>query len=456
MKNILACLFLVLISFKSTSQENKKISKEIERYLSSRYKENQPGIAVLVSKHDKILYKNGFGMANLEWQIPVETNTVFQIGSVTKLFTALAILQLVEKEKLVLTDSIQKYIPTFPNKGYSITIEQLLTHSSGIKDYMQMDSADPFIMRKDFTIREVIDFFKEEPLAFEPGTRSSYSSSGTFLLGSIIENVSGMSYQQYIEEHIFKKADMTNSYYGANSKVIPNRATSYALEKGDYVKGAYRSMTIPYSAGALLSTVEDMYKWHRALYNYELLGEELLTKATTTSILKNGNKGIFGYGGWFVNHIQLKGSNATLAHSGGISSFNSFLMYMPNEDIFVVVLSNFKNSKVQEITEDLSTLALGGELASNDTNEDLLNSFKGRYKPSDGSSKIVEIKEIEKKLIFNMVGEFKLELVSLAQNTFLLKNARPKATLEFIQDQSGNTTKLIVNQGKPYEWIKIK
>ncbi len=456
MKSILVCLFLMLISFKSNGQENKKISKEIEQYFSSRYKDNQPGLAVLVSKNNKILYKKGFGMANLEWQIPVETNTVFQIGSVTKLFTALAILQLAEKERLSLTDSIQKYIPTFPNKGYSITIEQLLTHSSGIKDYMQMDSEDSFIMRKDFTVLEVIDFFKEEPLMFEPGTKSSYSSSGTFLLGYIIEEVSGMSYQQYIEEHIFKKSGMTNSYYGDNSKVIPNRATSYALEKGDYVKGAYRSMTIPYSAGALLSTVEDMYKWHRALYNYELLGEELLTKATTTSILENGDEGIFGYGGWFVNHLQLKGNNATLAHSGGISSFNSFLTYMPNEDIFVVVLSNFKNSKVQEITEDLSTLALGEELASNDTNEDLLNSFKGRYKPSDGSSKIVEIKEIEKKLIFNMVGEFKLELVSLTQNTFLLKNARPKATLEFIQDQSGNTTKLIVNQVKPYEWIKIK
>jgi len=447
---------LVLVSFKSVGQENKKISKEIEQYLSSRYKDDQPGIAVLVSKNDKILYKNGFGMANLEWQIPVGTNTVFQIGSVTKLFTALAIFQLAEKEKLSLTDNIQTYLPTFPDKGYSITIEHLLTHSSGIKDYMQMDSSDPFIMRKDFTNLEVIDFFKEEPLAFEPGTKSSYSSSGTFLLGYIIEKVAGMSYQHYIEEHIFRKAGMTNSYYGDNLKVIPNRATSYGIEKGNYIKGAYRSMTIPYAAGALLSTVEDMHKWHLALYNNKLLGEELLTKAISPSVLKNGNKGVFGYGGWFVNQLKIKG-NPTLAHSGGISSFNSFLMYMPNKDIFVVVLSNFKNSKVQDLTEDLATLTLGEELASNSNiSQDLMDSFKGKYRLSDGSSKVVEIKEIEKRLIFEMVGQFKLELVSLTQNTFSLKNAKPKATLKFIQDENGNTTKLIVNQGKQYEWLKMK
>ena len=147
---------LATVLFSQTDKKDKEIAQEIESYLSGQFKNDQPGCAILVAKKGRVLYKKGFGLANMEWNIPIGTNTVFQIGSVTKLFTALGILQLIENQKLFLKDSIQKFIPTFPTKGHTITIEHLLTHSSGIKDYVTMNHPDPNVMRRDFKTLEVI------------------------------------------------------------------------------------------------------------------------------------------------------------------------------------------------------------------------------------------------------------------------------------------------------------
>lgn len=443
------------VLFSQTDKKDKEIVQEIESYLSGQFRNDQPGCAILVAKKGRVLYKKGFGLANMEWNIPIGTNTVFQIGSVTKLFTVLGILQLVEKQKLFLKDSIQKYIPTFPTKGHTITIEHLLTHTSGIKDYVTMNHPDPNVMRRDFKTLEVIDFFKNEPLGFVPGTKSSYSSSGTFLLGYIIEVVSGISYEQYIQDNIFKPTGMMNSYYGDNSRVIPNRADSYGTEEGIYRNGDYRSMTVPYAAGALLSTVEDIFKWHQALYSNKLLGKDLLTKSVTAYELKNGTKGDFGYG-WFVNYVQVKGS-PTLAHSGGISGFNSLVMYLPNEDVLVVVLSNFQDAKVQEITTNVATLTIGKELANEiHVDNTVLNTYKGKYEMSSKTSRIALIRELEGRLIIEVVNEWKAELSATTETIFNVKNVKPTATLEFVKDDKGKVTKFVINQGGLYDWKKIE
>jgi len=448
-------LGLGTILFSQTDKKDKQIVNEIDSYISGQFRTNQPGCAVLVAKKGVVLYKKGFGLANMEWNIPIGTNTVFQIGSVTKLFTALGILQLAEKQKLSLKDSVQKYVPDFPAKGHTITIEHLLTHTSGIKDYVTMNHSDPNVMRRDFKTLEVIDFFKNEPLEFVPGTKSSYSSSGTFLLGYIIEVVSGIPYGQYIDDNIFKPAGMTNSYYGDNSKVIPNRANSYMAEDGIYKNGDYRSMTIPFAAGALLSTVEDMFKWHQALYSNRLLGKDLLTKSVTAYELNEGTNGDFGYG-WFVNYVQVKGS-PTLAHSGGISGFNSLIMYLPNEDVLVVVLSNFQDAKVQEITTNLATLTIGKKL-TNDVHIDnsVLEAYKGKYEMAAKTSRIAMIRELEGKLIIEVLNEWKAELSATTKTMFNVKNVKPAATLEFVKDDTGKVTKFVINQGGLYEWKKIE
>lgn len=457
-KSFLTTLMVVGISvnvYSQTEKKDKQIIGEIHAYLSGQFRNDQPGGAILVSKKGQVLYKNGFGLANMEWNTPIRTNTVFQIGSVTKLFTAIAILQLSEKKKLALHDSIQRYIPSFPSKGHTVTIEHLLTHTSGIKDYISMDHPDANVMRRDFKVLEVIDFFKNEPLEFVPGTKSSYSNSGPFLLGYVIEVVSGVSYEQYIQDNIFGPAGMNESYYGDNSKVIANRANSYAVENRIYKNGDYRSMTLPYAAGALLSTVEDMFKWHQSLTTYKLLGRDLLKRSGTAYKLSDGTGGDFGYG-WFVNYVQVKGS-PTLTHSGGISGFNSLIMYLPDEDVFVVVLSNFQDAKVQEITTNVATLAIGKDLA-NEVHVDntVIDTYKGKYEMTANKSRIAVIRELEGKLIIEVVNEWKAELSATTQTVFNVKNVKPAATLEFVKDDKGEVTKFVIKQGGLYDWRKIE
>lgn len=443
------------ILFSQIDKKDKQVANDIDSYLSAQFGSNQPGCAILVAKNGQLLYKKGFGLASMEWSIPVETNTVFQIGSVTKLFTALGILQLAEKQKLSLKDSIQKYIPTFPAKGHTITIEHLLTHTSGLKDYMTMTHPDPNVMRRDFKPLEVIDFFKNEPLEFVPGTKSSYSNSGPFILGYIIEVVSGIPYGQYVEDNIFKPAGMTNSYYGDNSKIIRNRASSYSLEEDIYKNGDYRSMSVPYASGALLSTVEDMYKWHQALYSNTLMGKDLLTKSVTAYKLKDGSKGDFGYG-WFVDYLQVQGSH-TLAHSGGISGFNSLYLFLPTENVLVVMLSNFQEAKVQEITTNVATLAISKKLTNEvHVENSVLNKYKGKYEMTAKPSRIALIREMEGRLVIEVVNEWKAELSATSQTIFNVKNVKPAATLEFVMDNTGKVTKFIINQGGLYEWKRIE
>lgn len=318
-----------------------------------------------------------------------------------------------------------------------------------------MNYSDPNVMRRDFKTLEVIDFFKNEPLEFVPGTKSSYSNSGTFLLGYIIEVVSGIPYGQYIDDNIFRPAGMINSYYGDNSKVIPNRASSYRVEEGIYKNGDYRSMSVPYAAGALLSTIEDMFKWHQALFSNKLLGKDLLAKSVIAYKLNDGTQGDFGYG-WFVNYVQVEGS-PTLAHSGGISGFNSLIMYLPEEDVLVVVLSNFQDAKVQEITTNIARLTIGKKLTDDvQIDNSVLDQYKGKYEMTAKTSRIALIRELEGKLIIEVVNEWKAELSATTQTIFNVKNVKPAATLEFVKDNTGKVTKFVVKQGGLYEWRKIE
>lgn len=458
MKNVLTLLLvfgLITPLYPQSNKKDKKLTKEIDNYLSQHFKTNEPGCAVLIAKKGEIIYSKGIGLANLEWETPIKTNTVFQIGSVTKLFTAIGILQLVEQRKISLQDSIRNFIPDFPSKGHTITIEHLLTHSSGITEYWSLEHPDPFALRRDFIPIELINFFKEEPLEFEPGTRSSYTNSGYFLLGYIIEVVSGIPYGQYIEDNIFKPSEMRNSYYGDNSKIIPNRASSYRKEENTYRNGDYRSMSVAYAAGALLSTAEDLFKWHQSLYSNKLLKKGFLKKSLTAYQFKDGIISDFGYGGWFVNSVQVQES-PTFAHSGGISGFNSLIMYLPKEDVVTIVLSNFQDARIQEITTNVATLTIGKTIANVRIDDEVLETYKGKYEQASNKLRFALIRELEGRLIIDVPNEWKAELSSTSQTLFKINNVKPSATLEFIKDDTGKVIKFVVNQDGLYEWIKVE
>ena len=450
-------LFIGFLLFVANSygqiKQDKQLARVIDNILSDQFKETDPGCAVLVARQGQIVYEKSFGTADLELNVPVKPNMIFRLGSMTKQFTSVAILQLMEQGKLSLQDSIQKFIKGFPYKGYKITIENLLTHTSGIKDYTQLDIQDPFIRRKDFTPIEVINLFKDEPLEFEPGTKFKYSNSGYFLLGFIIENISGKKYQDYIQDNIIKPLGLTNTFYDDVTQIIPNRVKGYKKEGSIYENADYQSTTIPFAAGSLISNVEDLYKWHQALYNYTLLKKETLDKAFTTFKLSDGTPTNYGYG-WFI--IDVNGSQS-IQHGGNINGFKSNEIYFPKEDVFVVTLFNCECAPMENLSFQIANLAIGKVpdekgITLSDT---ILNSYIGKYINSSDPNRPLIISKENNRLYAGVNNEWKAELVALSETRFNVKNIRPSGVVEFFKDSNQKVVKLIMTQsGKPYECIK--
>ena len=281
-------LLIFLLAVSCSFGQDKQIEKKLDFLLTKQFNSAEPGCEVLVSKHGQVIYKKAFGSADLELNVPLKPDMVFNLASITKQFTAVAILQLVEQGKISLQDSLQKFIPDFPSKGYTITIENLLTHTSGIRDYMQINYPNLYMERWDFSPEQLIDSFKNYSLEFEPGTKFSYSNSGYYLLGYIIQKVSGERYQSYIEDNLLKPLGLTHTYFDSANIIIPNRVNGYRKDGAIFKNADYWSPTIEYAAGGLISNVGDLFKWHQGLYSYKILKKETLEKAFTSYHLKDG------------------------------------------------------------------------------------------------------------------------------------------------------------------------
>jgi len=365
------------------------LTLEFDKLLQENFKPDGPGAAVLIAKKGQVIYEKAFGMANLELGVPLKTDHVFRIGSVSKQFTGAAIMQLVEQGKLSLQDELTKFIPDYPTQGKKITVEHLLTHTSGIKSYTDMKEWTPEVHRKDFTVSALIDFFKNQPMDFDPDAKWQYNNSGYILLGYIIEKVSGQTYGEYVTEHIFKPLGMKNSYYGDVEPVIKNRAAGYsqAGPAGPYLNAAFLSMTQPYAAGSLLSTVEDLYTWTKALHSGKVVKPESLKKMTTPYTLPDGTNTHYGYG---LQMGNLLGS-PTVEHSGGIHGFLSDLVYLPNEDVCVAILTNCDCEPPSNLTARLAALVIGKPFqpASTKVETSDLEQYVGVYENDKKEQRIV-------------------------------------------------------------------
>lgn len=306
-----------------------------DKTLSATYPADQPGAAAIVVKDGKVVLRKGYGMANLELGVPMSPDMVFELGSVTKQFTAASILLLQERGQLRVEDEITRYLPDFPTHGQTITIENLLTHTSGIPSYTGLPEWFPH-MREDLKPAEVIAFFKDKPLEFNPGERWVYDNSGFFLLGAIIEKVSGKSYEQFVEQEIFQKLGMTHSRYGHPDELIPRRASGYSKDDKGFRNADYISMTQPYAAGALMSTVDDLAIWDQALSGETLLRKASLDRMFTAAKLKSGLSVHYGYG---MGVFELAGRRVQ-THGGDIPGFTTNITRVPAERLFVAILSN--------------------------------------------------------------------------------------------------------------------
>jgi CubicO group peptidase (beta-lactamase class C family) len=432
---VTALFFTTCLHAQPVSKSDAELIGKVDKLLAAVYKPNETGATVLIARKGTVLYKKALGMANLELDVPMQIDHVFRIGSISKQFTAVAILQLFEKGKLNLQDDIKKFIPDYPTHGYTITVEHLLNHTSGIKSYTSMNEWDDQVRRKDFTPAALVDYFKNQPMDFSPGTKWEYNNSGYFLLGFIIEKISGQTYQEYIKDNIFKPLSMTNSYYGDHIPLIKNRVSGYEPSKDGVANADFLSMTQPYAAGSLLSTVEDLFKWHQAVHSYKLVKKEILDKAFVSSKLLNGKSTNYGYG-WFMGNLQ---GSPTIEHSGGINGSLTNAIYLPNEDVFVTVFSNCTCKPPSEVSTKIAGLLINkpfGEHKEITVAGIDLNKYTGVYENENGEQRTIRIDS--NKLTSQRGGGTVYKIKPYANNKYFFENSM--SLLEFTADATGKIT----------------
>ncbi|MES2651838.1 MAG: serine hydrolase domain-containing protein [Bacteroidota bacterium] len=347
-------LILVLcITALSTLAYAQNLEYKVDSLLLNLFKDkNGPGGVFMIAKGGKPIYQKAFGKANLELAVDLTSKNVFQLGSMTKQFTAVAILILEEQGKLNVKDFVSKYIPDYPS-GDKITLHHLLTHTSGIKDFTKMKAIQQ-IAEKDLSPKELVDFFKNQPVDFEPGEKFEYNNSGYVVLGHIIELVSGETFEKYIKKNIFEQLEMNNSRYASDTEVVAKRAYGYHKKESGYVNKTKISFSIPFSSGSLMSTVEDMLKWQNALNRNLLLNANSTKKAFTKYRLNNGEEFTYGYG-WHLKEID---GTPIQEHGGSIFGFKTMAVYIPSEDIYVIGFSNCDCNSPTQVTRDIASLTL--------------------------------------------------------------------------------------------------
>ena len=345
-------LFFISLLFISTGIAQTLESK-IDNLLEESYKQDGPGAVALVAKDGNVIYRKAFGNANLELGVPMIPENIFELGSITKQFTSVSILMLLEQGKLKLDDEITKFLPDYPTHGKTITVHHLLTHTSGIKSYTSMEGIRD-IARKELSPIELIDFFKNEDMDFEPGEEYRYNNSGYIILGYIIEKLSDQSYAEFVAENIFEKIGMNASTYGSMTKIIKNRASGYQDNDG-YVNANFLDLSIPYAAGSLMSNVDDMLKWQQAIKKNVIIKQETIDLAFTNYTLNNGEAINYGYG-WGLNDLN---GVPSIEHGGGIFGFTTQGVYVPSEDLYVIVLTNCSCNSPGTVTTKIAGLAIG-------------------------------------------------------------------------------------------------
>jgi D-alanyl-D-alanine carboxypeptidase len=327
--------------------------------VNAAFKANEPGGTVIVVKDGKPLYRGAAGMASLELGVPLRPDSVLRIGSVTKQFTSAAVMMLVEQGKVALDDEITKFFPDYPTRDERITVEHLLTHTSGIRSYTGLP-AWRGLWGKDFTTPELIDFFKNEPMDFEPGEKYLYNNSAYFLLGALIEKASGIPYGEFVSKNIFTPLGMRRTRYGDTGPVLPERAQGYAKDGSTFVNAPYLSMTQPGAAGALVSTVDDLAAWDAAVSAGRLLTASSWRRIFTPYRLKSGKPTGYGFG-WQIGTFE---GHPVYEHGGGIHGFSAYVVRLPEDRVYVAVLSNCGNTNTGGLARKLAALAAGKPLVN--------------------------------------------------------------------------------------------
>jgi CubicO group peptidase (beta-lactamase class C family) len=424
------------------------MEEHFDRYLTAMEQKKGFRGSVLIGQEDEILFNKGYGYANYEEKKKNTPDTLFAIGSITKQFTAMAIMQLYEKGLLDLDDAISKYIPGVV-EGDNITIKHLLTHTSGLINYtdllLEMEEVP-----EDTSIDFVLGLFKDEPLIFEPGTQWVYNNSGYVLLGCVVEKVSELSFDEYLKENIFKPLEMndTGTYY---DKMEEDYAVGYVgITELTPVEADEILLKIAYGAGNILSTVNDMYKWDRALQTEKLVKKETLDMIFDIQE-KMPESEVYtfdGYGfGWFIENNPELGK--IVSHGGNTLSYSAQLSKYVDKDITIIITTNAGNYFLDTIDKTLVDIILGNsyelpeDLVEIELDAEILKKYTGIYEHIEGYN--IVILESEGQLYAQLPGQVKAEIYPKSQTEFFYKVIDAKIT--FKTDDNGKIIGLVFEQG---------
>ena len=407
--------------------------------------------SVLVARKDEVLLSQGYGMTNLEHDVFNSPQTKFRLGSITKQFTAAAILQLYDRGLLDVNDRISTFLPNY-SQGEQITIHQLLNHTAGIAEFTELDSFEQTTKIK-VTLDDLIARFSHEPLEFIPGERYRYTNSGYIVLTKIIETVSGYSYDDYLQKYIFHPLAMNDSGCDRHETVLSNRASGYVFTGETYRNADFVDMSWTLGAGGMYSTIEDLYKWEQSFASDLVLNESsrkmLFTPKVTIRESEDGKNFYHGYGGIICTHFQRQ----LLYHGGGIDGFSTRIARYPKEGVFIVVLANVEASAtpapVVWMANDLAAIVFNESYCLPQQRQAvaidpaIYNRYVGQYNLEPGWT--MNITKEGDRLFAQWVGQERMELFAESETQFFAKITDAPCT--FVLDKTGRASHLILQQG---------
>jgi len=405
-----------------------------EQYINPLVEQNQFIGSVLVARDGKPIFRKGFGLADREWNIPNGPDTKFRLGSITKQFTATAILQLAEAGKMKTDDPVSKYYTDAPASWSKITIHHLLTHTSGIPSYTDIPGFFQKQAMFDLTPAEIVKLTQDKPLEFEPGENWKYDNSGYILLGYVIEKVSGQTYADYIRQHIFEPLGMRDTGYDNTKDILPRRASGYVYQGGRWLNAPYLAMTVPFAAGSLYSTVDDLLIWDQALYAGKPLSAASLDKMFTP--YKNG----YAYG-WFIGK---QFGRKQISHGGGINGFSTVIARFPDDKVTVIVLANMQTPAVGRMGQAVAGMVFGVQpVVHTEIKIDpkLLDDYVGAYSLPPGSFTISRDGD---RLTGGPEGQPAQQLIPYDRDKFFVRSV--DAEVEFRRDPQGKVIELVLQQ----------
>jgi D-alanyl-D-alanine carboxypeptidase len=320
----------------------------VDDYLKAEMEQHKiPGLALTIIQNGKATKSAAYGLANFELNVPVTLDTVFEIGSITKQFTAAGILLLAQEGKLTVDDKLSQHLKDMPDSWRDVTLRHLLTHTSGIKSYTGLDG---FELTRHLTQAQFLKTLGVQPLEFQPGAGWKYSNSGFSLLGYVIENVSGENYWQFMSERIFKPLGMSRTTDRLPGRVIPNRADGYEQTNHVLINRDY-DLTEVFSAGAIASTVGDLSKWNAMLDRTDLLNPSTKDAMWTPAKLNDGKPTKYGFG-WFLDSV---GGHKNIGHGGSTSGFSASIQRFPDDKLAVIILTNTDEQIATTLAKKIAT-----------------------------------------------------------------------------------------------------